>query len=152
MAKINVGKGLKEYTKQLTQLYDVSRTAIGQTIYQGAAVVAAAMVSEIRGLPKDSCSPIEKADLIDGFGIARMQERNDFYNVKLGFDGYNRIKTKKFPSGQPNAMIARSIVSGTSFRQKNDFVGRATRKSLSEAEEKMRAEFDKQLKALWPDS
>lgn len=150
MAKINVGKGIKEYTKQLTQLYDISRTAIGQTIYQGAAVVAEAMVSEIRGLPKDSCSSIEKADLIDGFGIARMQDKNGFYNVKLGFDGYNRVKTKKFPSGQPNAMIARSIVSGTSFRQKNDFVGRATRKSSSEAEEKMRAEFDKQLQALWP--
>lgn len=151
MAKINVGKGIKEYTKQLTQLYDISRTAIGKTVYEGAHIVWEAIRAEIRALPKASASPIEKADLYSSFGVARMQERNDFYNVKLGFDGYNRIKTKKFPSGQPNAMIARSIVSGTSFRQKNDFVGRATRKSSSEAEEKMRAEFDKQLQALWPD-
>ena len=151
MAKVKVGSGIKEYTKKLTELYDISRTAIGQTVYEGAAVVIAAMVSELHGLPKESCSPVEKADLIKGFGVARMQSRNGFNNVKLGFDGYNRIKTKKFPNGQPNSMIARSIVSGTTFRQKNDFVGRAVRATSDAAEAKMREEFDKQLKALWPE-
>ena len=30
-------------------------------------------------------------------------------NVKLGFDGYNGMKTKKYPKGQPNVLLARSI-------------------------------------------
>lgn len=150
MAKVKVGKGISEYTKQMTKLYDLSQSAIGKSIYQGANIVWEAIRSEIRALPSSSCSPIEKADLIESFGVARMQFRNNFNNVKTGFDGYNRIKTKKFPNGQPNAMIARSIVSGTSFRAKNDFVGRAVRKVGDAAEETMRAEFDKQLAALWP--
>lgn len=150
MAKVKVGKGISEYTKQMTKLYDISREAIGQTVYHGAAIMAEAMVSEIRALPKNSASPIEKADLIEGFGIARMQTRNNFNNVKLGFKGYNRIKTQKFPNGQPNPMIARSIISGTSFRAKNDFVGRAIRKMEDKVNEAMIAEFDKHLKALWP--
>lgn len=151
MAKINVGKGLKEYTKHLTELYDVSREAIGEAVFQGAKIMADSMTAEIRSLPEASCSRIEKAGLIDGFGIARMQYRNGFNNVKLGFNGYNRVKTKKFPSGQPNAMIARSIVSGTTFRAKNDFVGRATRKSSDAAEAAMKEKFDEKLKALWPE-
>ena len=151
MAKINVGKGLKEYTKHLTELYDVSREAIGVSVYEGAHIVWEAIRAEIRALPKDSASPIEKADLINSFGVAQMQYRNGFNNVKLGFDGYNRVKTKKFPSGQPNAMIARSIVSGTTFRAKNDFVGRATRKSSDAAEAAMKEKFDEKLKALWPE-
>lgn len=150
MAKVKVGKGISEYTKNILKLYDMSQESIGKAVYQGAKIVAEAITSEIHALPPRTCSPKEKAGLLEGFGIAHMQIRNNFNNVKTGFDGYNSIVTQKFPKGQPNAMIARSICKGTSFRPKSDFVGRAVRKSESAAEEAMRAEFDKQLAALWP--
>ena len=161
MAKINVGKGISEYTKRLSKLYDISRECIGKTVYVGAEVVIDAMVSELRALPVDNrvvkkgekikgINYKQKAGLLKGFGVARMQERNDFYNVKLGFAGYNDMKTNKYPGGQPNSVIARSVVAGTTFRQKNDFVGRAIRKSEADANQKMIETWDKYLDALWP--
>ena len=60
------------------------------------------------------------------------------------------MKTNKYPGGQPNSVIARSVVAGTTFRQKNDFVGRAIRKSEADANQKMIETWDKYLDALWP--
>lgn len=40
------------------------------------------------------------------------------YNVKIGFDGYNNIRSKRWPQGQPNQMVARAIESGTSWMSK----------------------------------
>ena len=50
--------------------------------------------------------------------------------------------TRKYPHGQPNALIARAVISGTSFRKKNNFVGRAVKAVKAEAENQMRAAFD----------
>lgn len=58
-------------------------------------------------------------------------------NVKLGFDGYNGMKTKKYPKGQPNVLLARSIESGSSIAKKRPFVAPAVRKTKKAAEETM---------------
>ena len=127
--------GLDEYIAKLERIHE-PREFIGETVYVGAAVVADAVKAQINGLPVgnqfaksgeriNTITSVQKKGLQDGFGIARMKKDGDFYNVKLGFNGYNGQKTKKYPSGQPNSVIARSLCSGTSFRQKNDFVGRA---------------------------
>ena len=101
--------------------------------------MADAIMAEIKGLPVTTQKAVkggmlkgitsaQKAGLIDGFGISRMQEQGASYNIKIGFNGYNSQRTAKYPSGQPNSVIARSLCSGTSFREKNDFVGRAMKK------------------------
>lgn len=66
-------------------------------------------------------------------GIAPIQEDSDFVNAKVGWDGYGRDKTKKYPKGVPNQVIARSVNSGTSFRKKNPFVNRAVTKNKKTA-------------------
>ena len=58
-------------------------------------------------------------------------------NTKIGFDGYNDVKTKKYPNGQPNMMIARSINAGTSFRRPYPFVQRCGKNAKLPAEAAM---------------
>lgn len=159
MARIKF-QGLEEYEKLLSKLQESEtiRAVCGATIYAGADVVADAIRQSIEQLPeldhrkhgshKDMLQGItsaQKKGLLESFGITPMDEENGYYNVKLGFDGYNDVKTKQYPAGQPNAMIARSINSGTSFRVKTQFVDKATRKAKPQAEKAMADAFDKKL-------
>ena len=76
--------------------------------------------------------------------------RNDggYYNVAVGFHGYNSQSTEKYANGQPNAMIARSVNSGTYFRQKNPFFDRAIRSSKGAAESAMARKADELINEL----
>ncbi len=157
MAKFST-KGLDEYVAKLERLTSLSDTKefYGRSIYEGAAVVKPAMLSQLNSLPVaqqyardgqkiNTITSVQKKGLLDGFGIAKMRKEGDEYNVKLGFDGYNGQKTKKWPHGQPNSMIARSIISGTSFRAKNDFVRKAVNASKAQALEAMKKELEDEI-------
>lgn len=152
-------KGLDEYVKQLNDIQAHTEEYCGKAIYKGADVVADAVKSAIRALPTDNRTYVkdgmksgpskgQKAGLINSFGIAKMRQDGTFYNVKLGFDGYNSIKTKAWPKGQPNAMIARSVESGTSFMKPNRFMSRAVNGSKGACEQTMKNTFDKYLTEL----
>ena len=158
MARFNIGRGIDDYIAQLGNLADGSGDAVGHAVYQGAKVVADAIKSEIGGIPVNDHPPIlkggqkigtittkQKQGLIDGFGISKMKDESGYKNVKIGFSGYNGEKTDKYPNGQPNPMIARAVNSGTSFRTKNAFVDRATRKNRAQAEEAMKKTIDEEI-------
>lgn len=155
MAKLKL-RGLEEYEKKLLELKNLSREMIGEAIYEGAAVVADEVRKNIQALPIDDrfvrngemlygVTEEQKAGLLDGFGISRLQDDGGYLNVKLGFSGYNSVRTKNYPNGQPNSVIARSVNSGTSFRQRNPFVDSAVSNARSQAEEKMKQKFDEAL-------
>lgn len=98
----------------------------------------------------------QKEDLLDGFGIsgfdgvggqAGTRDLN-FVNVKLGFDGYGRTHSKRYgwdkSTGKvaaigklPNALLARSVESGTSFRKKYPFIRTAVNASKLRCENAM---------------
>lgn len=151
MAKFTVGSGIGQY---ISSLEDISNPIPGIKIavYKGAKIIADAVRAEIESLPTygrggwdpegRKISSSQKTGLLDGLGISRFQNTDGFINVKLGFDGYNKTVTKNYPQGQPNAMIARSLVSGTSFRAKNDFIGRAVRRTKASAEKTMANALD----------
>lgn len=147
MARFNVGKGMTQYIANLEKIYQNTPDMIGKSIYQGAKIVTDAVHREINALPKSEVTEDQKAGLLDGLGIAKMKSTMTGANVKVGMDGYNTHKTKKYPNGQPNMMIARALISGTSFHpQKNDFVRRAVNKSRAAAENAMRETFDNEIK------
>ena len=146
--KYQVGKGIDDYVAKLGNLVFVGETLVGKAIYQGADIVADAVKASINALPASACTLVEKKGLQEGFGIARMRDDNGVYNVKLGFDGYNANKTKKYPKGKANAMIARSIESGTSWKAKHPFIAPAVRKSKAQAEAAMQKELDKNIKQI----
>lgn len=143
------------YTKQLDQLGADFDAIAKSAVYDAAAIVAKSIEAEIANLPRadeyergsaqnpiDGITDSQRAGLIDGLGIARMEDDGQTINTKIGFDGYNATKTKKYPSGQPNAMIARSVESGTSFRRKNRFIKRAVDRARPAAEKAIADRFD----------
>lgn len=153
MAKLTVGNGLSEYIAELEKVGNVDGY-LGTVVYEGASVVNESVENAIAALPVDDKSAakgekrngirsIEKEGLVNGYGITKMRNENGYLNVKLGFDGYNKL-------GKPNALIARSVISGTSFLQKNDFMSKATRSSKAEAEEAMKLKLDNEIEKLVP--
>lgn len=155
MAKFQVGKGLDEYLATLGNLEFKAPDVCGLAIYQGAKVVADQIKANIEALPVASTkggnqgrrnpTQAEKDGLIEGLGIARKQNDNGYINVKIGMDGYNSDVTAKYPKGKPNAMIARSIESGTTFMNRIPFISRAVNATKAAAEEAMREEVDRQI-------
>ena len=162
MAKWIVGNGLNSYIEYLQKINAVTDEVIGEAVYEMAKVVADSVRSSIQALPTVSneaniatykkgysrLSDKEKQGLLDGFGISPLQEDSGFVNVKLGFDGYNSVKTKKYPQGQPNALIARVTESGSSYREKTPFMRPAVNASKKQAEAAGRAKFDERIAAI----
>lgn len=162
MAKFVVGKGLDNYIAYLQKINLLSSDMVGEAVYDMAKVVADKVRANIEALPAVSnaaniatykqgisrLSEPEKQGLLDGFGVSSIQNNDGYVNVKLGFDGYNSVKTKKYPNGQPNALIARVTNSGSSYRQKTRFVDKAVSTTRKQAEEAGQARIDEKIKAV----
>ena len=77
-----------------------------------------------------------------------MKRKKGSWFLKIGFDGYNSVKSKRWPKGQPNQLIARACESGSSAMIKQPFV-RPTLKSVQQAAElAMEKAADKKLKEI----
>lgn len=155
--RLQVGKDIDNYIDKLSNLEFTAPNAIGKAVYQGANIVADAIKANIKEMPVDDTRHAEKLNgirsvqkegLLYSFGIARLKDDNGFYNVKVGFDGYNKLKTKKYPQGQPNAMIARTFESGNSFTKKQPFIAPAIRATKDIAEAKMAQVIDEETSKI----
>ena len=154
-AKYKVGVGADQYVRHMAELAAESDDILKQSIYVGAGIVADEIRRGIAALPTVKSNawgtpdkPIrgitvaQKMGLLDGLGIAHMDAENGVWNTKVGMDGYNIVQTKRWPDGQPNAMVLRSVESGTSFMRKIPVVARSTAKSRPEAEKAMGERLD----------
>lgn len=162
MAKWIVGKGLDNYIAYLQSINAVTDEMIGEAVYDMAKVVANKVRANIEALPAVSneaniatyregysrLSEPEKQGLLDGFGVSPLQDDSGYRNVKLGFDGYNSVKTKKYPQGQPNALIARVTESGSSYREKTPFIRPAVNAARKPAEKAGQAKIDEKIKSI----
>jgi len=153
MARLTVGKGLSDYIAELQKLQDVDKY-IEPVIYEGVSVINKAVVSALKQLPTDDSKgrsdkrtgirSIEKAGLIKAYGISELQNEKGYINRKIGFaNGY--IENADTGYKKPVLVIARSLISGTSFMQKNDFISKATRANKSAAEEAMARKLDQEI-------
>ena len=163
MAKMTIGTGVDTYIESLEKIqYNVGSVA-GRAIYQGAKIIADQIRKNIEALPvageeaveasvredkRREPTQVEKDGLLEALGITTMRTGNGTYNVKIGMDGYNKDVTKKYPKGKPNAMVARSIESGTSFTVRHPFIASAVREKKAEAEQAMADEVDKQIEEI----
>lgn len=162
MAKIDF-KGIWEYSKVLEALETESEKVCKNAVYKGAALVADEIKSALKGLPieegENGLPPVgtpehklkgvsrrQKADLLDSFGLAPIENDNGYIQTKAGVDGYGSVKTKKYHQGTPNVALMRSIESGTSFREKHPIFRQATNRARKRAEKAMADEIDDQLK------
>lgn len=162
MARWIVGKGLSNYIAYLQSIEAVTDEMIGEAVYDMAKVVADKVRANIEALPAVSneaniatyregysrLSEPEKQGLLDGFGVSPLQDDSGYRNVKLGFDGYNSVKTKKYPQGQPNALIARVTESGSRYREKTPFIRLAVNAARKPAEKAGQAKIDEKIKSI----
>ena len=162
MAKWIVGKGLDKYIAYLQSLEAATDEVIGKAVYEMAKVVADNVKANMMALPAVSneaniatykkgysrLSEPEKEGLSEGFGISPMRNDQGYVNVKLGFDGYNSVKTKKYPNGQPNVLIARVTESGSPYREKTGFIRKAVNASKKNAEDAGRITIEKEILAI----
>lgn len=155
-------QGLDKYVAQLERLGKKTDTVISEAVYEMVKVVADEVKANLIALPSvpdteglkafasepQQKIPITKAQkwgLVHSFGIASLRNEGGFIHVKIGFDGYNEVQTKTFPNGQPNALIARSIESGSSTREKTPFLRPALAAARKQAIEAARVKFDEAI-------
>ena len=153
-------EGIDEYASKISKLTEKSTGMIKRAVYDGAAEVVKAMEAAIEalpvvknrynvtGLPLQGVTATQKRGLLQGLGLSKMQNDGGFINTKLGFDGYNAVRSKKYPNGQPNALIARAVNSGASACARIPFVNKAVRASKAAAENAMKSRFDDDAKNI----
>ena len=149
---------IDEYIYKLDQMHANTEEMIGRSIFPGAAIVTDAIRAGIEGIPeapshyargmKTGLTASQKAGLLDGLGIAVMRNDGGFLNVKVGMDGYNSTVTKRWPKGQPNALIIRALESGTSFQVRQPVIAPAIRSSRNAAIQKMKEQFDEETRKV----
>lgn len=144
--------GLEEYARKLSDLALKSRDVGAQALYAGANILADQIRRNLEALPTRPSTSSEgggvpkaqKQALLDSFGITQIRDDDGYLNLKMGFDGYNGIKTRMYPKGQPNAMIAASVESGSSVQQKYPFVRPAIKQKKKECIDAIAAVIDKE--------
>lgn len=147
--------GSDEYALKLDKLANSSGKIVKKAIYNAAALVTDAIRSNINALeeapeyvgsqkkPIHGLTKRQKQGLLDGLGFSPVnQDKKGFWNSQIGYEGYNDVKTEKFPQGQPNLLIARAVESGTSFRIKTPFVRPAVQKTRTQAVKAMEKVID----------
>ena len=164
MAKIELD-GFETYLAQLNGLKDDSLPLCKAIVYPGAKVLADAMRAAVNGLPAMSdgaarahwqagvpmamISESQKAGLQESLGITPIRrDKGGVIQCSVGFTGYNSVRTNKFPNGQPNNEVARSLEKGTSYLVRDPFATRAVRTARPSAEAAMRAEADAQIQRI----
>lgn len=110
MAKITFDAS--QYMAALEKLGRDFAPAAKAAIYDAAGIVAAEISAEITALPRtadyvqgrpgdliDGVTDAQRAGLLEGLGIAKMQDDGGMVHTKVGFDGYNATVTKNTRTG-----------------------------------------------------
>ncbi len=155
MPKVTVS-GFEQYLKKLDNLEKSGERFLKAAVYEGAKITTDAVRTSITALPIDQKRGFphnprhgvtwkEKAGLLNGLGVSSIENEKGYINAKIGFNGYNDDKTKKWPKGKPIVMIARALESGTSFSLRTPFVGPAVRRVSSSAKKAMIEKFENEV-------
>lgn len=161
MGKMQV-TGMAEFGKKLQQLGGAGEAIAKMGVYDGAKVIVEEVKKSIRSLPEEKMRFLKKgdrfsvltdrnkADLVEHLGIASMDTIGGA-STRIGFEGYSSIRTKKYPSGIPVVMMARSIESGSSVREKHPFFRPAVNRARHRAEDECVQTMEKQIKKTMED-
>ena len=158
MARIKASSDLAAYIQSLESLEGKTRSVMGKAVYAGAKVVTDEVRKAIQGVrvrgnkqappgqPISGLTSVQRTGLLKGMGIASMRNDAGYLNVKVGFEGYNRTFTKKFPKGVPNVLVARALEKGATWHVKEPVISKATRSSRTKAVAEMEKELERQIR------
>lgn len=147
--------GLEEAMEMLKSLESRAEGMAQMALYKGAGELADGIRTVLGELESSKevdhhnrviITQEQKEDLIEGFGIAPFRFKDGKYDTNLGFNGYTRQKTKRYPQGVPIQLLARSMESGTSFRMKQPFMRRAVKQYKDKAIEAMSEAINEEIR------
>lgn len=156
MAKI-VFDGLEEYLSKIEILQDKATEMLKESVYPAAGLITDKIREKIKSLDsgkerhtkaKRIMHYKQKEGLLNGLGLARMEETEFGVHTKVGFHGYNELKSKKYPKGQPNAMIARVVESGSTYQKKQSFIRPVVNTYKKEVENMIENNLDEKIKEV----
>ena len=162
MAKIEM-QGMEAWLSELRKAGEATAPVCEAAVYAGAKVVADAVRQSTEGLDRvtdaeamaawnekqpTKISVSQKIGLVKSLGITPIKDKFGVISAKVGFDGYNEVKTKRWPHGQPNQLIARSCESGSSAMTKQPFVRTAVKRVQGAALIEMERGADQKLKEI----
>lgn len=162
MAKVEL-KGMEAYLTELRKAGEATGPVCEAAVYAGAKVVADAIKQKIERLDRVSddealaayqeqrpvkISVSQKIGLKESFGVTPIKNQYGVYSAKVGFDGYNSVKSKRWPKGQPNQLIARACESGSEAMYKQPFMRPAISRAKNEALSRMAQAADITIKKI----
>lgn len=160
MATITLGKGGEAIAEKLGNLSRAGEAIGKMATYEGAKVLTDGIRASIESLPVDKFRYLrggdsfavitkdDKEDLLNSIGIDEIKRGEDGVRTVIGFAGYGRHKTKKYPKGLPMAMLMRSIESGSSVRQARPTVRPTVQAKRKEAKTAMIKAGDEAIKNM----
>lgn len=147
--------GLQEFGAVLQKLDTKTEGVLKMAVYDGAHVVFEEVKRQIQALPTNDTTgkhrditPAQKAGLLSGLYGSQIQADDGNVYEYIGFTGYNSVRTKKHPKGQPNILIARSVESGATYMNKRPFINKAKNASKSKALEATKRTFEREIKKI----
>lgn len=151
-------KNVDNYIAMLGKLTGVTEETVKDAVQAAADILADEVRKNLNGVPtitrneavdnyragvkSSGITNTAKAGLTASFGITPIRNDSGEWNVHIGFDGYNAVRTKRYPKGQPNQMIARSVEKGSSAVARHPFVAPAIASKKQECIETMQKVID----------
>lgn len=145
-------KGLSGLISMFDALPGDVEKALKAGVYDGAHEVFKEVQAQIKALPESDqkskhrdITPKQKQGLLSSLYSTKIMADDGNVYTRISFTGYNDVRTEKYPHGQPNIMIARSVESGGSYMNKRPFINKAKNASRQRAETATRTTFEKEI-------
>lgn len=148
--------GAEEFAQKLLALGAKGEDIQKAALYAGAGEIASAIKAAVQTIPSNivmpkpyyGLLPEDKEDMASSVGIAKFESKSGEVTTAVSFSGYARRKEKKYPKGVPIALLARSLESGSSNRQKYPFVRKAINAAKKAATEAMQKAAEDKYKEI----
>ena len=157
MAKVKT-TGLNETLKMLESIERNTDEILEDVLREGARIATDEMRSQISklrtsdeyegGNGKRYAKKSDVQGLLDSLGFAPVRFNNSVVDSNVGFDGYNNNKTKKYPKGHANRMVANAINRGTSFMIAQPFINRTKKAAEAKCNQEMQKKLDEEIQKL----
>lgn len=138
--------GFTEFIDGLTKVFSDAEIMYKRGVYNGVKILADEVKKGLNGLrvddgygtkdkPLHGVNQYIKDGLIKSMGVTRIEFVNGSANAAVGFDGYDGVRTRKYPNGRPHQMLMRAVESGTSFMVKQPVIRPAVNRAKKRVEE-----------------
>ena len=157
MAKVKT-TGLNETLKMLESIERNTDEILEDVLREGAMIATDEMRSQISklrtsdeyegGNGKRYAKKSDVQGLLDSLGFAPVRFNDTVVDSNIGFDGYNDNRTKKYPKGHANRMVANAINRGTSFMIAQPFINRTKKAAEAKCNEVMQKKLDEEIQKI----